>query len=105
MLADVEGVEVVAQGHEHPAVIGVFLGDRKAQHIAVEALGGLVVGDPQIDVADGLQLDHGGLPNLVRATAPRVSRKGPLRKLAGDGNGWYREIGEAFCDLPAMLAR
>ena len=33
-------------------MLGVFLGDRKAQHIAVEALGGLLVGDPQVDVAD-----------------------------------------------------
>ena len=64
MLADVEGVEVVAQCHEHAPVVRVFLGDHKAQHIAVKPLRGLLVGDSQIDMADALQLDHGGAPSL-----------------------------------------
>jgi hypothetical protein len=62
MLTDIEGVKIGAQGHEHAAVLRVFLGDHKAQHVAVEPLRGLLVGYPEIDVADSLQLDHEPLP-------------------------------------------
>jgi len=38
MLADVEGVEVVAQCHEDAAMLRVFLGNHEAGHIAVKPL-------------------------------------------------------------------
>jgi len=52
-------VKVVAQCHEHATMLRVFLGDHKAEQVAVEPLLDLLVGDPQIDVADAFQLDHG----------------------------------------------
>ena len=51
VLTDVERVEVVAQCHEHATVLRVLLGDHKAEHVAVEPLRDILVGDPQIDVA------------------------------------------------------
>jgi hypothetical protein len=48
MLTDVERVKVVAQGHEHAAVLRVFLGDYKAEQVAIEPLRDLLVGDPKI---------------------------------------------------------
>ena len=60
MLADVEGMEIRAQGHEDAAMIRVFLGDPESEHVAVEPFRGLLVGDPEIDVADACQLDHLG---------------------------------------------
>src|SRR5207244_4127262 len=76
MLANVEGVEVVAQGHEHAAVLGIFFGDHKAEHIAVKPLRDLLVGDPQIDVADAFQLYHGCLRDLCDGVA-KVRRAVP----------------------------
>jgi hypothetical protein len=52
MLPDVEGVEILTQGHKDAAMIRVLLGNPKPEHVAVEALRSLLVGDPQIDVAD-----------------------------------------------------
>jgi hypothetical protein len=82
MLADVERVKVIAEGHEHAAVVGVFLGDQKPEHIAVEPFGSLLVGDPQIDVADACQFDDVGYPISRLLILPRVSRRRPLRKCA-----------------------
>src|SRR5206468_11701756 len=64
MLAHVERVEVVTQCHEDTAVLRVFLRDHEAEHIAVKPLRDLLVGDPQIDVTDAFQLDHGCLRDL-----------------------------------------
>ena len=52
-------MKVVAQCHEHATVLRVLLGDHKAEQVAVEPLRDLLVGDPQIDVANTFQLDHG----------------------------------------------
>ena len=38
MLADVEGMKILAQSHENAAVIGVFLCNRKTENVAVETL-------------------------------------------------------------------
>ena len=38
MLADVEGMEILAEGHEHAAMIRVLLGNRKAENVAIEPL-------------------------------------------------------------------
>ena len=70
MLADVEGMEILAQGHEHAAVIRVLLGDRKAENVTIEPLRNLLVGDPQIDVADTLELDHPILPDRIPTLSP-----------------------------------
>src|SRR4029077_14345653 len=64
MLADGERVKVLAQCHKHAAMLRVFFSDHKAEHIAVEPLRDLLVGDPQIDVADAFQFDHGVLSGL-----------------------------------------
>ena len=56
VLRDVKGVVGVAQRHENAPVIGVFLSDPEPEHIAIEALGGLLVGDPQEDTADALEV-------------------------------------------------
>src|SRR5271166_2414821 len=74
MLSDVERVEIVAQGHEHAAVLGVFLGDNEPEQIAVEPLRDLLVGDPQIDVADALQFDHVVLCGLSPSSVTEVMR-------------------------------
>ena len=42
MLADIECVEVLTQGHKDAAMLGVFLGDLEPKHVAVEPLGGLL---------------------------------------------------------------
>ena len=52
MLPDVECVEILTQGHKDAAMLRVLLGNPKPEHVAVEALRSLLVGDPQIDVAD-----------------------------------------------------
>ena len=59
MLTDVDRVKVVAYCHEHATVLRVLLGDHQAEQVAVEPLRDLLIGDPQIDVADAFQLDHG----------------------------------------------
>lgn len=46
MPSDVERVEIFAQRHEDAAMLGVFLGDEKAEHVAVEALGNRFVANP-----------------------------------------------------------
>ncbi len=51
-------MKAVAQRHEDSAVLGVLLGDEKAQDVAVEALGGFLVAHPQQHMADAGQLDH-----------------------------------------------
>ena len=38
--------------HKDAAVLRVFLGDSEPEHIAVEPLGGFLVGDSEIDVTD-----------------------------------------------------
>jgi hypothetical protein len=38
VLGDVERVKPVAQCHEHAAMLGILLGDAKAEHVAVEPL-------------------------------------------------------------------
>jgi hypothetical protein len=58
MLTDVERVKVLAQYHEHASVLRIFFGDYSAEHIAIEPLRDLLVGDPQIDVTDAFQLNH-----------------------------------------------
>jgi hypothetical protein len=55
MLTDVERVKVLAQYHEHASVLRIFFGDYSAEHIAIEPLRDLLVGDPQIDVTDAFQ--------------------------------------------------
>jgi hypothetical protein len=60
----------IAQCHEHPAVLGVLLGDAEPEDVAVEAFGGLLVGDPQQDVADTSQLDHRNSPASAQVGAP-----------------------------------
>ena len=52
MLPDVERMEILAQSHEDAAMIRVLLGDPEPEHVAVEPLRSLLVGDPQIDVSD-----------------------------------------------------
>jgi len=51
-------------------MIRVLLGDRKPQNVAIEPLRGLLVGDPQIDVADTLELDHTILPDRIHTLRP-----------------------------------
>jgi len=70
VLGDVERVEAVAQRHEDAAVLGVLLGDTEPEHVAVEAFGGLLVGDPEEDVADARQLDHQNSPVPAQIEAP-----------------------------------
>src|SRR5271163_1089192 len=55
-------MEILAQCHKDAAMIRVLLGDPEAEHLAVEPLRRLLVGDPQIDVPDARQLDHSGSP-------------------------------------------
>jgi hypothetical protein len=43
-------------------VFGVLLGDGEPEHVAVEALRCLLVGDPEEDVADTSKLDHRNSP-------------------------------------------
>src|SRR5215471_3362723 len=62
MLADIERVKTLTQGHEDAAMFGVFLGDAEPEHVAVEPLGGLLVGDPQEHMADARQLYHSKFP-------------------------------------------
>src|SRR5271169_1331782 len=50
MLPDVEGMEILTQGHKDAAMIRVLLRDPEPEHIAVEPLRSLLVGDPQIHV-------------------------------------------------------
>ena len=52
MLRDVEGVKGVAQRHKHAAMLRVLLGNAEPEHVAVEALGVLLVRNPEEDVAD-----------------------------------------------------
>src|SRR6516225_6901379 len=80
MLTDVESVKVVAQCHEHATVLRVLLGDHKAEQVAVEPLRDLLVGDPQIDVANTFQLDH-GLFDLSTKDTAKVMR--PTRRKRG----------------------
>ena len=63
-------MKTVAQRHEHAAVLGVLLGDAEPEHIAVEALRGLLVGDPEEDVADPSQFDHRNSPAPAQIEAP-----------------------------------
>jgi hypothetical protein len=58
VLADIKCVKTLAQRHENAAMLGLFLGDPKPEYVAVEPLGGLLVGDPQEHVADSAQFDH-----------------------------------------------
>src|SRR5215468_9008216 len=62
MLADIERMKIFSQGHEDAAMFGVFLGDAEPEHVAVEPLGGLLVGDPQEHMADARQLYHSKFP-------------------------------------------
>jgi hypothetical protein len=73
-LADIKGVEIVAEGHEHAAMHGVFLRNSKAEHITIEPLGDFLVGDAEIDVADPFELDHFALP-LRHAAYPLATRE------------------------------
>jgi hypothetical protein len=72
MLGDVDRVEPVTQGHEYAAVVGVLLGDPKAEHVAVEPLRGLLVGDAQQHMTDARKIDHRSLP-LLRRSCRHVS--------------------------------
>jgi len=39
-------------------MLGVLFGDAEPEHVAVEALRGFLVGDPEKNMADACQLDH-----------------------------------------------
>src|SRR5260370_22754365 len=74
MLPDVERMKILAQCHEDAAMFRVFLGDPEPEHVAVEPLRSLLVGDPQIDVPDARQLDHLSSPmSRMRASYARPS--------------------------------
>src|SRR6516225_10008167 len=88
MLTDVESVKVVAQCHEHATVLRVLLGDHKAEQVAVEPLRDLLVGDPQIDVANTFNLIM-ALFDLSTKDTAKVMRPRPRRKrgaVAPEGN-------------------
>jgi hypothetical protein len=65
MLANVEGVEILAQGHKNPAMFGVFLGNHKTENVTVKPLRSLLICNPQIDVANTLQFNHAAPPDWV----------------------------------------
>src|SRR5260370_30917156 len=81
MLREVECMKGVAQGHEDGAVLGVLLGDAEAERVAVEAFRGLLVGDPQQDVADARQVDHLVTPLRMVRSAMLARRRGRRYKL------------------------
>jgi len=76
MLTDVERVKVVAQCHEHATVLRVLLGDHKAEQVSVEALRDLLIGDPQIDVANTFNLIM-ALFDLSTKDTAKVMRPAP----------------------------
>src|SRR5436305_12102995 len=67
MLRDVQSVKTVTQRHEDAAMLGVLLGDLEPEHVAVEALGGLLVDDSEEDVTDPSQFDHRNSPAPARS--------------------------------------
>src|SRR5260370_25127800 len=82
MLREVECMKGVAQGHEDGAVLGVLLGDAEAERVAVEAFRGLLVGDPQEDMADARQVDHLVSPLRMVRSAMLARRRGRPYKLS-----------------------
>ena len=51
MLREVECVKTLAQGGEHTPMLRVLLGNSQPEHLGVEPLRPLDVGDPQVDVS------------------------------------------------------
>jgi hypothetical protein len=52
MLRHVQRMEIFPQGHEQVAVLGILLGDAKAEDVTVEGLGPLEVRDAELDMAE-----------------------------------------------------
>src|SRR5205814_1051886 len=52
MLEDVQGMEVLPEGHESATVVRVFLAEVEPEDVLIEALRSLLIGDPQCDVSD-----------------------------------------------------
>src|SRR5262245_55854639 len=72
VLSHVDGVEVLSQGHEEIAVVGILLGDAKPEDVTVERLGPLKVRHPQLHMTDLLEPDRGTHPpSLPRVTLPQ----------------------------------
>src|SRR5688572_16639432 len=63
---DVDRVEVIAQGHEDAAVLGVLFGDVEAEDVAVEVAGALLVDDTERDVADAFDFHISVFPFEMR---------------------------------------
>src|SRR6185312_7921701 len=74
VLPDVERVKIVAQRHEHAAMIRLFLGDAEAERVAVETLRRFDIRDRQQHMPDAFQLHHGASPVLSAGSAAARSR-------------------------------
>src|SRR5215471_2655900 len=76
-------------------MLRVLLGDPEAEYIAIKPLRRLLVGDPQIHVADACQLDHRGVPGCAWIKLLRLGGRKHVRKaLRGFGGPTLARIAD-----------
>ena len=75
-------MKVVAQCLEHATVLRVLLGDHQAEQVLVEPLRDLLIGDPQIDVANTFNLIM-ALFDLSTKDTAKVMRPAPQARRCG----------------------